>query len=74
MVTHYDPYPDEFKVTPACGQWETENTEVNPSWKWVDCKKCLQQKDEIVKAVERTEREIVRQMGDFVQFNKNNPF
>jgi len=72
MKTHYDPYPCEFQVTPACGTPETENTDVSVFWKDVDCVKCIARKEVIEKQVDHTEQEIIRQMGDFVEFNKKN--
>lgn len=73
MKTHYDPYPCEFVVTPACGTPETENTEVSIFWQDVDCSRCIARKTEIEKSVDITEKEIVRQMGEMAEFNKKNP-
>jgi hypothetical protein len=72
MKTHYEPYPDEYGINPACGMWDFENTETTRNWDLVDCKRCLNQRERIERSVQDTEKEIVRQMGEFVDFNSKN--
>lgn len=73
--THFDPYfidDDENSCDKAmCGTIVGESYNFSASWKSVDCKKCIIQKNKLNKVVEETENIIINQMASFVEFCNN---
>ena len=68
MKTHYDGFTDpEDETTPICGTQGYE-LESSDNWDWVTCKKCLKLKDRAIEQRKDIEKDIVKQMGDFVDF------
>lgn len=54
MKTHYAPYPDyiEFIETQLCGSIISSEFETSDVWDHVDCKRCLQIKENILKKIQ----------------------
>ena len=80
--THFDPYfNDEFHDAPektSCGTvgfWDGDCDEnryqTTSVWDNVTCKKCLKQKNKLQKDFEYDEAQIVKQMGEFVDYCDN---
>lgn len=73
MKTHFDPYVEEscFTEYATCGIVTSDkgyNTTTN--WDEVTCKRCIRQKENIIKFIKETEDAIVKQMDDFVEFQE----
>ncbi len=74
MKIHFDPYISRYdphgedEPMPWCGTPVTENTDVSDRWQHITCKKCLNRKDELIKAHQNVEAMIVKEMGEFVDF------
>jgi hypothetical protein len=47
-----------------------EKYDSTENWKYVTCKKCIKQKDKIMKYVKETEDRIIHDMGDMAKFFK----
>lgn len=70
-VTHYDGFMDpEEEITPICGT-QGDELEGSSNWDWVSCKRCLKLKDSATEERKEIEKDIVKQMGDFVDFMKS---
>ena len=73
--THFDPYfidDGESSCDNAmCGTIVGESYNFSASWKHIDCKRCIKQKDKLNKVVEETEKTIINQMDSFVKFCNN---
>jgi hypothetical protein len=72
MKTHFDPYTeiDDIPDQAMCGVLIGESYETTTNWEKVDCKRCINSKNKIMKFVEQTEANIIKYMGDFVEFEK----
>lgn len=73
MKTHFDPYLSDIACdseVAMCGTRLGEQMDSSNRWSEVDCKRCLSQRIKIDAEVARDEEIIVRQMGDFVDFIK----
>ena len=67
---HYDPYceeeaPDIAECGTRVGSDEFLHT---ANWKLVTCKRCINKKDKIEAAYNKSEEDIVNQMGDMAKF------
>jgi len=78
-VVHFDPYhSDEVPEKAMCGTvgiWEgsTMHNEFSSAtcWDLVTCKRCLKQRNKLTKAVKLIEADIIKGMGEFVEFCKD---
>ena len=72
MSVHYEPYPNEsdYAETAMCGTKILENYFHSSDWHKVTCKKCLKQKIKIMQEVLNNERQIIKQMKEQVDFEK----
>jgi hypothetical protein len=70
MKTHFNYFFDDDMEQAMCGTWLGEDNDLTSNWKFVDCKRCLKQKEKFIKWIENTEKIIVKQMGEMVEFNK----
>jgi len=74
MKTHFDPYTDDeggWIEQAMCGALTSEYYYyTTTNWNDVTCKRCLKQKEKIMNEVSKIEATIIKQMGEFVQFNE----
>ena len=70
MAIHFNPYPDSecLPDVAICGTLSGESSEESPRWDCVTCRRCINAKPSIIKWVEDTETNIIKQMGDQVDF------
>lgn len=78
MVIHFDGYtnPADLEDVPEgltdCGVNIPKNYYFSSNWDKVSCKRCLRQKNNILKSYKINEDAIVKEMGDMADFfNKN---
>jgi hypothetical protein len=77
-VVHFDPYhSEEVPEQAMCGTvgiWAGDTNEneflTDNSWNFVTCKRCLKQKRKLTKIAELIEKDIIKGMGEFVEFCK----
>lgn len=72
-VTHFDPYFDtdgmDENLKASCGvTYSEEYASGTMMWEDVTCKRCLKMKNRLQEDFEASERHIVRQMGEMVDF------
>jgi hypothetical protein len=62
--THFDPYTDEDAPDQAlCGTLIGDEYDTTTLWEQVSCKRCLNAQGKIIRFVDETEHNIVKQMG-----------
>ena len=71
MVIHYEPYIDtDCEPTPFCNTTSSEQTETSGNWNFVTCKKCLKLRKKAEMFVKETEKHILNDMQEFVNYIK----
>lgn len=58
----------KYETFRSVGTFVGEDQSFSDDWGMVNCKRCLKNKDKINKGIEEDEANIVKQMGDFVDF------